>query len=117
MHLVRRFFSVRKLWLPATLLLYMLLVSSTVVGNRGVLHLQSLSAEQDTLEAQVFILLRENETLRECIARLKTDDSFLERVVREELGFVRPGEIVYRFQSTTSASPHWERTCMYASPR
>jgi hypothetical protein len=24
---------------------------------------------------------------------------------------------VYRFQSTTSASPHWERTCMYASPR
>lgn len=116
-HGVCRFFSVRKLWLPATLLLYVVFVFSSVLGDRGVLHLQSLLAEQETLAARVFILLRENEALRECIARLKTDDSFLERVVREELGFVRPGEIVYRFQSTTSASPHWERTCMYASPR
>lgn len=112
MPVVRHYSSVRKLWLPATLLLYVLLVFSTVSGDRGVLHLQSLSAEQEGLEAQVFILLRENEALRECIARLKTDDIFLERVVREEIGFVRPGEIVYRFQAASSASPNWERACM-----
>jgi cell division protein FtsB len=98
-------------------LLYVWLVFSTVVGDRGVLHLQSLSAEQEGLETQVFILLRENEALRECIARLKTDDNFLERIVREEIGFVRPGEIVYRFQAASSASPHWERTCMTRFPQ
>ena len=114
---MRRYFSIRKLWLPATLLLYVLVVFSTVSGDRGVLHLQSLSAEQEGLEAEVFILLRENEALRECIARLKTDDNFLERIVREEIGFVRPGEIVYRFQAASSASPHWERACMARFPQ
>ena len=114
---VRRYFSVRKLWLPATVSLYALLVFSTVFGDRGVLHLQSLSAEQEGIEAQVFILLRQNEALRECIARLKTDDSFLERIVREEIGFVRPGEIVYRFQAASSASSHWERTCITRFPQ
>ena len=93
-------------------MVYILLAFSTVWGDRGMLHWQSLSAERESLEAQIFILLRENEALRECIVRLKTDDSFLERVVREEIGFVRPDEIVYRFQAGSSTSPHWERACM-----
>jgi cell division protein FtsB len=42
-------------------------------------------------------LVLDNAALRERIARLKSDDVYLQRLIREELGYVRPGEFVYRF--------------------
>ena len=45
---------------------------------------------------------RENERLRERILRLQNDNFYLEKVAREELNLVRPGEIVYRFASNES---------------
>ncbi|MBI3798958.1 MAG: septum formation initiator family protein, partial [Deltaproteobacteria bacterium] len=45
-------------------------------------------------------LTRENADLHERINRLKADDEFLEKVAREELGFVGKGEIVYRFRNS-----------------
>jgi cell division protein FtsB len=93
----------RQLWLPVLLVVYVLLALSTLVSQRGLLHLWKLQQEQQALEAKVFALLRENEELRSRIARLQTDDEFLEKVAREELGFVGKGELVYRFDSATAA--------------
>lgn len=98
MHILRR------LWLPATLLLYALLAASTLVGQHGLLHLQEIRQEQQALEAEAFTLARENVDLQDRITRLKTDDEFLEKVAREELGFVGKGEIVYRFRDSLDAS-------------
>jgi cell division protein FtsB len=98
MHILRR------LWLPATLLLYALLAVSTLVGQHGLLHLQELFQEQQALEAEAFTLTRANADLRERIDRLKTDDEFLEKVAREELGFVGKGEVVYRFRDSGDAA-------------
>jgi len=95
---------VKRLWLPATLLLYALLMASTLVGERGFLHLQELRQEQRALEAEAFTLLRENAGLRNRIARLKTDDEFLEKMAREKLGLVRKGEFVYRFDGPSDAA-------------
>jgi cell division protein FtsB len=95
-----RFFTVRHVWLPATLVLYGLLAFSTIFDQRGLLHLWQLRQEQRALEARTFALLRENEELRNRLVRLETDEGFLEKVVREELGFVRKGELVYRFRNT-----------------
>jgi cell division protein FtsB len=97
MHILRR------LWLPATLLLYALLAASTLVGQHGVLHLQEIRQEQQALEAEAFTVARENADLQDRITRLKTDDEFLEKVAREELGFVGKGEIVYRFRDSLDA--------------
>ena len=104
--------ALHKLWLPTLLGLYGVLALSTLFGERGLLHVQHLSQEQAALESRVFVLLRENEALRECIEQLKTDDAFFEKVVREELGFVRPGELVYRFPATSTAPTQWERACL-----
>jgi cell division protein FtsB len=93
----------KRLWLPAVLVLYAVLALSTLVGERGLLHLRDLHQEQRTLEAEAVTLVRENEELRSRIARLQTDDVFFEKVVREELGFVKEGEFVYRFRG---ASPN-----------
>lgn len=73
------------------------LVAIVVFGSRGMLHLQTLTSEQDELNRRVALLLHENEQLRDRIHRLRTDDRTLERLAREQLGFTRPGEVIYRF--------------------
>ncbi|MBI4522201.1 MAG: septum formation initiator family protein [Deltaproteobacteria bacterium] len=85
-------------WLIILLSLVMCsLALFTVFGERGVLHLWRLWDEKKTLDEKIFLLQKENETLRERAYRMRHDDQYLERVAREELGLVRPGEIVYRF--------------------
>lgn len=54
------------------------------------------------MEEKNFLLQKENELLRERIYRLRHDDLYLEKIAREELNLVRPGEIIYRFASSES---------------
>jgi cell division protein FtsB len=69
----------------------------TAVGERGVLHLWRLNGEKAKLDEENYRLQRENETLRQRISKLRNDNSYLEKLAREELSLVRPGEIIYRF--------------------
>ena len=69
----------------------------TTFGERGLLHLWRLRGEQGKLDDS-----KENEVLRERIHRLRHDDLYLEKIAREDLGLVRPGEIIYRFASAES---------------
>ena len=71
----------------------------TVIGEHGALHLWRLRGEKDRLDEQNFRMQEENATLRERIYRIRNDDAFLEKLAREELNLVRPGEVVYRFPS------------------
>jgi hypothetical protein len=52
-----------------------------------------LAREAARLEQHRLDLIRTNERLREEIRRLETDDRYIERLAREQLGLVRPGEI------------------------
>ncbi|TAJ83437.1 septum formation initiator family protein [bacterium] len=74
----------------------------TTLGERGLLHLWRLWGEQKKLDETNFLLQKENEILRERIYRLRHDDQYLEKIAREDLGLVRPGEIIYRFTSPES---------------
>ena len=87
----------KRLWIPALFVGYVFLALSVSVGKHGLLHLWQSRQEQRALEAKAFDLSRENEDLRDRIARLTKDDEFLEKMVREELKFVRKGEVVYVF--------------------
>jgi cell division protein FtsB len=69
----------------------------TAVGERGVLHLWRLRGEKAKLDEENYRLQRENETLRQRISKLHNDNFYLEKLAREELNLVRPGEIIYRF--------------------
>ncbi len=80
--------------------LILLLFVYTIVGERGAIHLWRLRGEKITLDEKNYRLQKENEALRKRISRLRTDDLYLERVAREELNLVRPGEVIYRFPST-----------------
>lgn len=64
-----------------------------------------LRREAARLEGQIRILRRENAQLREEIRRLHTP-AYIERLAREQLGLVRPGEIpVILIRPTPSPPP------------
>jgi cell division protein FtsB len=92
--------SLPRRW-PAYLIgsLIVLLSLVTIVGERGALHLWRLRGEKSRLDEQNYRLQKENESLRQRIYSLRNDDEYLEKVAREELDMVRPGEVVYRFQT------------------
>jgi cell division protein FtsB len=69
----------------------------TAVGERGVLHLWRLRGEKAKLDEENYRLQKENEGLRQRISKLRNDNFYLEKMAREELNLVRPGEIIYRF--------------------
>lgn len=88
------------IYLLGTLIVLLALV--TIIGERGALHLWRLRAEKVRLDEQNFRLQQENESLRQRIWRIRHDDDYLEKLAREELNMVRPGEVVYRFQNPAS---------------
>src|SRR5262250_512051 len=69
---------------------------SAVFGSGGVVDLRRLQGQQAQAEAAAFTLAQRNAQLREHLQRLESDDAYLEKTVRERLGWIKPGELVYR---------------------
>ena len=73
-----------------------------IIFVAGVVYLPGLSkylkfkTKERALDEQIAKVEREIEALREEEQLLKSDVGRLEEVVREELGLVRPGEVVYK---------------------
>jgi len=81
------------------------LVAAILFGSRGLLRLRALTNEEAAIKQRIGGLLLENQRLRTQLHALRSDDRYLERLAREQLGFVRPGEVVYRFPSPDRALP------------
>lgn len=61
---------------------------------------QELREQYQRTAAASSVLAEENERLRHEIEALKSDVTAIEDIVREELGMVRPGEIILRLEET-----------------
>lgn len=71
------------------------LLGLIVFGDKGVVDLHYLKQERDRLQAANRKLVLENHALYQEKVRLeKKDPALIEYVVRKELGFVRPEELV-----------------------
>lgn len=88
-----------------TILVFVALSGALVFSSRGLLHLWDLNVEEGVVRDRITELLRQNDHLQTRLHRLRTDDRYLEYLVRERLGFVRPGEIVYRFPDPAPDPP------------
>lgn len=92
-------FQLPRRWMVYALGFFILsLCLLTAVGERGVLHLWRLRGEKTKLDEENYRLQKENEGLRQRISKLRNDNFYLEKMAREELNLVRPGEIIYRFR-------------------
>ena len=83
--------------------LILLLAVVTVVGERGAIHLWRLRGEKIRIDEQNYRLQKENEVLRQRVSRIRNDNHYLEKLAREELNLVRPGEVIYRFPKSKPA--------------
>lgn len=95
----------QRLAIGAAACVSMALVAAILFGSRGLLHLRALTSEEAAIRQRIGGLLLENQRLRGQLHALRTDDRYLERLAREQLGFVRPGEVVYRFPDSSRLAP------------
>jgi cell division protein FtsB len=96
---------VRRQWLTLILTAVCgLLAVDFFTGPAGLRDLVVLRERRAQLEAAHKELLKSNAALKLKLSRLHDDDRYLERRIREQLGYVRPDELVYRF-ATEDSSP------------
>lgn len=80
------------------------LVVNGVAAPRGLRDLLILRQDRSQLEASRDRLQHANDALKAQIQRLRSDDKYLQGLIRQELGFVRPDELVYKFGADRPAS-------------
>ncbi len=78
-------------------LVALVMLGYTVFGEHGLIRMVRYKRQTQKLVKQSQNLKAENEQLRQEIERLKSDDAYVERLAREELGMVKNGEFVYQF--------------------
>jgi cell division protein FtsB len=86
----------KALMVIATVLIGFLAFTS-VFGDRGLISIHKLQAEETRIRTKAEGLEAENARLKDDVRKLTEDDAYLERVARESQGLVKDGETVYRF--------------------
>lgn len=73
----------------------LVLVLDALVGEKGLLETIRARRQHRELTASIERLRSENAQLREDARRLLEDPSAIESLAREELGLIRPGEMLF----------------------
>jgi cell division protein FtsB len=84
--------------LKLAVLLLVALGLASLVGNRGLVRLYRMHQTKATLEREIAHLAANNAVLADEVRALRTDPARVEAIAREELGLVKPGELVYEFR-------------------
>jgi cell division protein FtsB len=75
------------------------LTLASAADARGFRRYLKLREDVEALQQRNQGLAAQNEALRREIQALRDEPAALERAVREELGYVKPGEIVFHLES------------------
>jgi cell division protein FtsB len=89
-----------------TLILAVLLAAVSVnlaLAPHGLRDLLVLRHHRAILEAQRERQQATERELQATIGKLLTDDAYVQRMIRKELGFARPNELIYKFAGETPA--------------
>jgi cell division protein FtsB len=68
-------------------------------GERGFIHLYRMDRERQTYLEKIDKLEQENRELLDEVKRLRSDRDYVESLGRRELGLVKDGELMYRFET------------------
>jgi cell division protein FtsB len=69
----------------------------TIWGGQGLLAVQHKQQEITRMARELDMLEQENARLLHEVQRLRVDMVYVEKIAREEIGLVRPGELVFEF--------------------
>lgn len=73
----------------------LVLVIDALIGDKGLTESMNARRQYREVQASLDQLRRDNATLREEKRRLSEDPETIESLARQELGLIRPGEIVF----------------------
>ena len=77
-------------------LILLSLIAGTIIGKRGFVHLVKLEDEYNQIALFNQKLKLENDRLKTEIIDLKNNLRYLEELSRNELGYAKKGELIYR---------------------
>lgn len=81
------------------------LVVASAIGNRSLIRLYQMHRDRVAIEREIEQLTTANAALAEEVRVLRTDPARVEAIAREELGLVRPGDLVYEFRPAQPPPP------------
>jgi len=73
----------------------LVLVIDALIGDKGLTESMNARRQYRELQASLDQLRQENAALRDETRRLNEDPATIESLARQELGLIRPGEIVF----------------------
>jgi cell division protein FtsB len=73
----------------------LVLIVDALVGEKGLMQSMDARRQYRQLQASLDELRRQNDGLREQMRRLNEDPATIESLARQELGLIRPGEVVF----------------------
>jgi len=76
---------------------FLLILMLSLFSSRGLLSLYRLHCTEQHLQTQIAELKSRNAALREELWAWENDPSRIEIIARDELGLVKPGELIYQF--------------------
>ena len=74
--------------------------SLAVFGGSGILRVRAMHQEIQDLERELATLRAQTEKLTATIDKLRHDPAYIEKLAREDLGYVKEGETVLKFPAT-----------------
>ena len=83
----------------------LLILGLAVYGGNQVVRVTQLRQQLDAMERDIVTLRARAEELTRTVDRLRHDPVYMEKLAREEFGYVRPDETVLKFPSTGRAAP------------
>ncbi len=75
----------------------LLTLGLAVYGGNQVLRVTQMRRDMETMEREIVTLRTRADELSRTVERLRNDSAAMEKLAREEFGYVRPGETVIRF--------------------
>ena len=85
--------------------LVLLTLGLAVYGGNQVLRVTQMRREMESMERELVTLRTRAEELTRTVEQLRNDSSAMEKLAREEFGYVRPGETVIRFPPAGRGAP------------
>jgi cell division protein FtsB len=78
----------------------LVVIALAALGARAVARVSEMRREMAAMERDLVTLRARAEALTHTVDRLRTDPAYIEKLAREDLGYVREGETVLKFPKT-----------------
>lgn len=75
--------------------LCVVLLGLAIFGDNGIITYRELKKSYAEMQNKVNALEEENRKLTEEINLLRNDPAYIEKIAREELGMIKPGEVIF----------------------